>query len=835
MLASPLKRDTLLDFFADVARTHGEFLIHDDGLVTRTFTYAQIAKASHAFAAKLQAVNINSGDKVLVWSENRPEWIAALWGCLIAGAIAVPIDYRSSAGYLSRIAQITGARLLLTGDLTDTSGLNITAWRLADIARSEPGQPRPTAGIEANTTAEILFTSGATAEPKGVIITHRNILANIVPVEREILKYNKHVRWFAPLRILNLLPLSHMFGQAMAAFIPPMLPAAVIFMNGYNPHEIVRQIRSRRASVLVSVPKILEVLREHILALAPEAAEPPPSGARWWSNWWRYRRVHRIFGWKFWSFVVGAAPLPQDLEEFWSRLGYVVIQGYGLTETAPIVTLNHPFRKRKGTVGTPIAGVEMKLAPDGEVLVRGGNVTSGYLNAPNEEVFDAEGWFHTGDIGALDEAGSLVIRGRKKEMIVTPDGLNIFPEDVENALNHIGGVRDSAVVGIDEGGTERVHAALVLAPEADPEAVIRQANSQLEDHQKVRSYTVWHDADLPRTEGTRKLKRREIRAAIQSHGAADRPANSAPAVESVVARYAPGREITSATTLEQLGLSSLERVELLTALERTFDRTIDEASFAACATVADLKRLIETPAATLPASAIAESVPFPSWNRSKLALCVRRVNLPVWILPLARIFAQIRTEGREHLARLEPPLIFAANHQSHLDVPVILSAMPSKWRYRIAPAMSKEFFRAHFFPEQHSWSEVFTNRLNYHLGALVFNAFPLPQREAGARQTLRYAGELASDGWCILIFPEGKITDTGELAPFQPGVAMMASKLRIPVVPVRIDGLEKVLHRTWRFPRPGRVRVRFGAALHLEGEDYPALAREVQHAIERLA
>src|SRR5205814_5945960 len=175
--------------------------------------------------------------------------------------------------------------------------------------------------------AEIISTSGATGDPKGVVITHRNILANIVPVEREVVKYRTWGRPFFPLRFLNLLPLSHMFGQAMATFIPPMLPGTVVFMRGYNPIDIVAQIKTRRVSVLVSVPKILDVLKEHVLRLAPEARTPGPKQHFVW-RWWRYRRAHHMFGLKFWAFIVGAAPLDGDLEAFWGELGFVVIQGY---------------------------------------------------------------------------------------------------------------------------------------------------------------------------------------------------------------------------------------------------------------------------------------------------------------------------------------------------------------------------------------------------------------------------------------------------------------------------------------------------------------------------
>jgi long-chain acyl-CoA synthetase len=368
------------------------------------------------------------------------------------------------------------------------------------------GEP-PQVGRSGSELAEIIFTSGATAEPKGVTITHANILANIVPVENEILKYRKWSIPFAPIRFLNLLPLSHMFGQSMATFIPPVLPGEVIFMTGVNPREIIRQIRTRRISVLVSVPRILDVLRAYIMEAVPEAATPAPPNTNWVRHWWHYRRVHNLFGWKFWSFIAGAAPLAPDLEAFWANLGFVVVQGYGLTETAPIVTLNHPFHTSQGSVGKPIGGVKVRIAEDGEILVRGANVTSGYFNGTAEDNASFEdGWFHTGDIGSVDEDGKVFVRGRKKEMIVLSDGLNVFPEDVERVLNATPGVKESAVVGND-----RVHAVLVLDDGVTPESIVERANCELEAHQQIREVSVWPGDALPRTEGTGKLKRVAIR------------------------------------------------------------------------------------------------------------------------------------------------------------------------------------------------------------------------------------------------------------------------------------------------------------------------------------
>ncbi len=835
-----MARDTLIDFFRDLSLARGEFLVHDDGFRSRSYTYDEVGRAARGFAAHLHAAGLRHGDKVVVWSENRPEWIVAFWGCLLIGVVVVPIDYRSSPDFLARVATIVNAKAVLIGQDVPPirSRIDAPIWKLHEHDWRD-GEPPPVP-IARDDVAEIIFTSGATAEPKGVVITHRNVLANIVPVEREVLKYRKWGRPFFPLRFLNLLPLSHMFGQAMATFIPPMLPGTVIFMRGYNPGEIVDQIRKRRVSVLVSVPKILDVLREfaqrdHAVAsrLQP-AGDLAPSGRHVAVRWWIYRRIHALFGPKFWAFVVGAAPLDGQLEAFWKELGFVVIQGYGLTETAPIVTLNHPFATKSGSVGKAIAGVEMKIADDGEILVRGENVSTGYYHADAEtaQAFH-DGWFHTGDIGELGADGQLYIRGRKKEMIVTPEGLNVFPEDVERVLTHLAGVKDAAVVGAPIGSEERVHAVLVVEPGTDVDAVVREANAQLQDPQKIRRALVWPEPDLPRTEGTRKLKRAAIREWVKSG------ANVAPAVargadqlQALLARYAAGHGVSPDTSLEQLGLSSLDRVELMVALEDAFHTRIDERAFSEARDVGELRTLLERSSAN--DDAPADVVDFPSWNRGWLARAVRRVSWPTWLLPLARVFAWIRVDGRDRLDAVHGPVVFASNHQSHMDTPVILAALPPRLRYRVAPAMAKEFFKAHFFPDQHSRAAWFTNSLNYYLSALFFNAFPLPQREAGARQTLRYIGDVLGDGFSVLIFPEGERSETGDIKRFRPGVGMIASRLEVPIVPVRIDGLEHVLPPGWRMARPGRVRVAFGAPMRLVGDDYAALARQVEEAVRSL-
>jgi long-chain acyl-CoA synthetase len=812
---------SLVDLFAEFCESPVEFLQYDDGYRRWNYTYAQIGLAARHFAAQLSEQNIRKGDKIIICSENRPEWVAAFWGCILAGVVVVPIDYRASFAFLRRVQKIVDSRMVLIGDevhLPDEEGLP-PVCRLHNLEWATTRTEVPSVDIGKDDLVEIVFTSGATGEPKGVLITHRNILADILSPEQIIQTYRKWLRPFLPLRFLSLIPLSHMFGQVITMFLVPLIPGTAIFMHGYSPNEIMRQIRARRVSVVIAVPKILAVLQKQTLLQYPESENLPPATRHWILRWWRFRRLHWAMGWNFWAFIVGGAPLDKGLEDFWLRVGFAVIQGYGLTETAPIVTFNNPFDTKEGTVGKPIEGVDVKIASDGEILVRGESVTSGYYQSSDETAtaFDG-GWFRTGDIGTFDEDGNLTIRGRKKEMIVTPEELNVFPEDVENTLNRLSGVRESAVVGKD-----RVHAVLVLEDSGDPSEIVRQANLQLEGQQKIRSFSVWPGDRLPRTEGTQKIKHLEIQSWVES-GAPKIPATSRGGVMELLQRYAPQRTITPATTLDELGLSSLDRVELMVDLERQLDTSIDESLLTGARTVSALTEICAPPG----------HAQIPTWNRSLPARLIRDLALNTLWLPLTRMFAHARIAGLEHVASLHGPVIFASNHQSHLDTPLILSAMPRRFRHHMAVAMWKEYFDAHFWPERHTRFERFRESLIYSLVALFFNAFPLPQTEIGARESLRYLGDLVSDNWSILYFPEGERTEAGEIHTFQPGIGLIASRLEVPVVPVRLRSVEKVLHRHAHWPRPGRVDIVFGSALQLRGEEYSLIAKRIEDAVRAL-
>lgn len=806
-----VRKSTLLDVFRDFAARPDKFLTFDDGFRALTLTYREVAQGAYAFARELRDAGIGKGDKIILCGESRPGWVIAFWGALLEGVVLVPLEPSSSESVVERIQRATSAkRILRTAD-----------FEALESQRAEGAAP---SAAHEDDLVQILFTSGSTAEPKGVLITHKNILANLRPVEQEILKYRAYGTPFYPLRFINLLPLSHMFGQAMTTFIPPVLAAEVVFLRSQNPRDVARQVKRRRVSVIVAVPKMLELLADAMQLDFPETSRAR-RGRSWLSAWWQYRRVHRRLGWKFWAFVVGAAPLPEDVEAFWNKLGYIVIQGYGLTETAPIVSLNHPFHARKGSVGKAIAGVEIRLAEDGEILVRGDNVSQGYFG-DSEPAPRPDGWLATGDIGEFDPQGNLHIRGRKKEMIVLPDGRNIFPEDLEQALKAQPGLLDCAVVGIEVDRREQACAVLELGPSADGDAILRAANRSLESHQQMSMWRRWPGPDpLPRTPGTGKIKRRAVRDWVLS-GATEASATKTNSIADLLAQFAPGRKLEPGMKLEDLGLSSLDRIQFMLAAEEKLGLSLDEGALQRSATIADLEHAAAT--------AKVEEIEFPRWSQSKLAYWHRRLHLPLWILPLLRIFVWLRVEGRENLAKAQGPRILAANHQSYFDTPTIYMALPASMRYRTAVAMAKEFFEAHYYPERYAWHAVFTNRLNYYLVALLMMAFPLPRTESGTKQALQYAGELASLGHNILIFPEGEHTHDGSIGRFHPGAVILAQKLKLPIQPIRIRGLDQVLHRTWRMARPGKVTLSFGEPISVEGLSTEEAVKKLYSSITSL-
>src|SRR6202041_1605134 len=480
------------------------------GYRVERWIYGWISDEACRLARELESRGIGRGDAVLLWAENSPEWLAVFWGCLLRGAVIVPIDHISTADFASRVAEQVNPKLLVCAQVAAAGNISIPILTVESLSETIGGRspaPYESPLLSRTDTLQIIFTSGTTAEPRGVVISHGNVLANIEPIEKEIRKYLRYEKPFHPLRFLNLLPLSHVFGQMLGLFIPPLLKGTVILADTLKPSELVDTIRRERVSVLVAVPRVIEALRREVVLY-----EDRPSGGgsfhhefeaaentHFFRRWWRFRRIHRRLGWKFWAIISGGAALPEELETFWNRLGYAVIQGYGMTETTSLISLNHPFRSTKGSLGKVFPGMEVRIDENGEILVRGENVAKMYqIGGAAQNLAEDDGWFRTGDLAESGGEGQLYFKGRRKNVIVTPAGMNIYPEDLEKALRAQAGVRDCVVMGIENDGNAEACAVLLLEGAASSgDVAVKDANLSLAEFQRIRNWLVWREPDFP--------------------------------------------------------------------------------------------------------------------------------------------------------------------------------------------------------------------------------------------------------------------------------------------------------------------------------------------------
>lgn len=815
--------------------------VYHRGYRTPRWSYRQTAELAFRFARELESRKIGKGDRVLLWGANSPEWVAAFFGCVLRGVVVVPMDRIAAPDFMQRVANDVQAKLIVCSTGLKASAEKWPALELDSLHETLahlPARDYPAAEISPDDTAEIVFTSGTTAEPRGVVLTHRNLVASLGPIEREIPKYLKYERIFHPIRFLNLLPLSHVFGQFMAMFIPPLIGGTVIFQDSLNPREVVAAIRRERVSVLVAVPRVMESLRQRIVREFPNQMGTKFAAAeneKFLKRWWRFRRIHRQFGWKFWALISGGAALDTATEEFWRRVGYVVVQGYGLTETSSLISLNHPFKVGKRSIGKVLPGREMKLDPEtGEILVRGENVARQYWQGQElKPVVGEEGWFRTGDLGAVDEEGNLYFKGRNKNVIVTPAGLKIYPEDLEQALRQQPEVRDCVVFGVARGGNAEPCAVLLLQDSASPDAVVAQANQSLADFQKIRCWLAWPDEDFPRT-STQKPKLDAIRQVAESH-LSGRAVGAAPAgtLQQLIQSIA-GREVRmnpGAHLEEDLNLNSLDRVELMSAIEDRYQVDLHDRDFSRVNTVADLEELVNK------SSTKTERLDYPysPWAQRWPVTWIRGLVYYLLVWPATMIMVRPRIIGRERLKNFRGQALVISNHVTYLDVGFILAALPPHLRHRLATAMAGEVLRdMRHPPKEWFFLRRWYAQLRYALVTALFNVFSLPQK-AGYLESFNYAGRLADLGYNILIFPEGKRTQTGEMSEFRKGIGLLATRLNLPVIPMRIDGLFGLKQKKQRFAKAGTVQVRIGESVRFESSDEAEeIARKLQGIVQNL-
>lgn len=474
--------------------------------------YYTIKEESTRLASQLQSQGVGPGERVVLWGANSPQWVTSYFAILKSGAIVVPFDVRATTNFLGKVAEATQPRLIIAGtpqidDLPLSYGIPVLEMNRANITQSNQNQPE--ISVLPQNPAEIVFTSGTTGNPKGAVLTHRNILTNIQAIQ-EVIKIKPEYK------LLSILPLSHMFEMTAGLLVPLAERASVIYTDTLTPNNLLKSMQEERITCMAVVPQVLQLFQKGIEQevikkgkkrewdLLNQVSQFIPMGMRRIL----FSSLHKRMGGQLDFFVCGGAALDSALAASWENLGIKVIQGYGMTEASPVVTCDTMSDRNHQYVGRPLPGVSVKIAYDKEILVKGPNVMSGYWNNPSATAAVLEdGWYHTGDLGSLDQ-GRLKLHGRKKDMIVLPDGSNVYPEDVEWVLKQQG-IPDAVVFNKENGQRGEIHAVLLLEKGKDPKALIHQANGHLAPHQKVRSWSIWPELDFPRTP-TLKVKRFEI-------------------------------------------------------------------------------------------------------------------------------------------------------------------------------------------------------------------------------------------------------------------------------------------------------------------------------------
>jgi long-chain acyl-CoA synthetase len=820
-------------------------------------TYAQLGELSARCAHAYDQAGLRPGDRVLLWGNNSVEWMAAFFGCILRGIVAVPLDAAGSLEFARRVVAEVGPRLLV-GDLTLLQQFNsaIPTLGFAAFSSSLPApEYLPLPGLSRDTPLQIIFTSGTTAEPKGIVHTQGNVLASLDTLEQEIGKYLRYERIFHPLRILHTLPLSHVFGQFMGLWVPPLLAAEVHFEDRLQAPRLATLMREERISVLAAVPRVLDLLRGYMELEFPALAQNMGAarGESVAKRWWRFRAVHRRLGFKFWAFVSGGAALPADLESFWTTAGFALIQGYGMTETTALVTLNHPFKIAHGSIGKPLPGREVRIGADGEILVRGASIAAQVWSHGGLQP-RAEDWLATGDLATQNAAGELVFGGRKSDVIVTSAGLNIHPQDLEAVLQRQPGLRDSLIVAFDSDAGPTPAAVLIADPGQGDELLKRAvdvANGELAPFQQIRYWLRWPQPEFPRT-STGKVLRRVVQnwaqQSLTSGGAAvEDPSDPLLAVLHQLG--AANQEIVASDRLvEDLHLDSLAMVQLQSTLETRFGIELDDAVWEQVRTVGDLRGLLqryqpravpeaipssstETPAAEFAAApSPKQGVVFPRWPWWPVVRLLRIGFLELVARPLIWLVLRPRIGPPVKLAQ---PSLLIANHLTAFDVPVILYALRAADRDHVAVAMSGEVLNGwrRGKAQRHRMVAALTP-LAYWLVTALFNVFPLP-RGAGLRQSFAHAGEALDHGYHVLVFPEGRRSADGRLQPFEPGIGLLAEESEVPVQPILVEDLKRL--KGGEFPRRGQVVVRMGEPLKMEPEEDPqSFTRRLQAAVAEL-
>ena len=819
----------LQDFLDSVAEKYGDrdALLFKPGFKYVSWSYRELAKDSRKAATLLKDKGLGKGDTVVIWAPNSPIWVISFFACLRVGVIAVPLDMRSSEEFVKTILSKTNPKLAIVSRSTPKEhvSIGVPLLYMEDMPIAYDSlQEADNVEIPPDQIAEVMFTSGTTGDPKGVILTHKNLTSNLDSVGQIMTGKEDD-------RLLSILPLSHMFEQMGGLLFPLRIGANVTYMTSRRPKAIFQTMQERRVSVMLLVPQALDLFKkgiereierqnkDAIFAKLMAISRKSPKVLRQLL----FRRIRKQMGGNLRMVISGGAPLSNTVGEWWNLLGIDVIQGYGATEASPIIACHPEKSPRFDCPGPPAPGVEIKIDTTGEVLVRGNNITPGYWKDEKKTKESFEGdWYKTGDQGFIDENGFLILNGRKKDMIVLPNGQNVYPEDLEQILQSHLSIIDAVVVGIDNDDGTEVHAALILDNHEMAPEVIRWVNNQVASHQRIRNHTIWNQDDFPRTH-TLKVKKPLVIDHIINHdhnqplkNRQDVEESELPPLFKVISDLTgiPNAQLNSDMELEAgIGLDSLGRVELLSAIEEDLEIYIDDGDVSPETTLSQLQYLVDH---SKPSDF---SHKFNNWGIKLWARILRIISLQLFIFPIMKIAYKIDVYGVENLDKVKGPSLLIANHVLHMDNSIYVKALPNQIRNKLAIAAG---------------AHMYNNNFKGFLITLLGNAFPFATGKAekehnkgNVRSSLENMGNIMDKGWSILIYPEGELTVGGPTKPFLNGTGLMAIAGNLPVIPMRIN-IESFGNPAY-IPifRRGHVSVKFGDPIMPPWDNNPDKATEI--------
>ncbi|MBI2559375.1 AMP-binding protein [Candidatus Woesearchaeota archaeon] len=765
---------------------------HKTGYRTKSINGQELLKKINAARMMLKRYSIKKADKVIILGNSSIEWVTIYFACILSNITAVPLDALTDKTLLQKICRQVEAKAVFQSiSINLPAGAKIKSFYLEELddklKEFKTGNV-PIDNANPEDPLEIQYTSGTTGDPKGVVLTHKNILTAL-QAATDALKLRIH------LKFLNVLPLSHVFSQIMGILLPVYYGYGIYFIDSIRPKKLIAFIRNKRINAAIFVPGMLAAVKNDL-----EGKCVPCS-----------------LGIQFRLIGVGGASLDIDLEKWWKRKMIMVLNGYGMTETSSVISLNTPFASKAGSVGKIAQCVNVKLGEDGEILVKGDNITSGYYKNREKTISSFENWwFKTGDVGYIKN-GYLYIKERKKDIIITSSGLKAYPVDIESVLNSIKGVKESCAIQRNN----KIHAVLILEGKIKCEDVIKEANARLLSHQTIAGCSVWRDMQFPKTP-TGKVKRFILQQELDKTDRHKKYAYENKVYGLIHQVLDPGKEIKQNSKLVELGMDSLKRVEMISELEKQFDVEIDETRIDKNTTALDIEKLMKESRIT--------SIKFRAWPTMPFVRVFRHALQVFLLFPLIRFFTRTEYKGLENLANIEEPVIIVSNHQSAFDIPVITRRIKMPFAVAAHPEV--------VFGIGVGGIQKILRKLLGYCSSFAYNAYPFGAA-IGTGTSLEFTGEMIDRGFSIILFPEGERTPDGNIHDFKSGVGYIVAGMEAKVIPVRINGLFEVLPRGSSIPRFGKTSVIFGKPIQFSSKQlskmtYDGITKLIEQKVRSL-